>query len=223
MNRKNSRILFWSVIGLVIAASVAMIVYVAKNGNRTTPATDGDLPPVAADEWVRGNADASLTLVEYSDFQCPACLVREPILQELMEEFGSRIRFVYREFPLRTIHANAQIAAQAAEAAGLQGKFWEMHDSLFSHHSEWEKLSNDEAAKAFRGYAQDLGLDLTKYDTDFDSDEVKDAIEDDVQSALDAGVYSTPTFFLNGELVTADTTEYESFRQAIREALTTTK
>lgn len=211
--------MFWTVIGLVIAASIALIVYVAKNSNADVGKTDVFLSDVGTNEWVKGDPNAKLTLVEYSDFQCPACLGREPILKELFSEFGGHMRFIYREFPLRTVHQNAQIAAQAAEAAGVQGKFWEMHDALFNHHDEWEALTIEEATAAFHSYAQEIGLDVTKYDADFDSSEVKDAVEEDVQSGLDAGIYSTPTFYLNGELLKVDTTNYDAFREAIRQAL----
>ncbi len=219
MNKKNNRIIFWSVIGFVIAASVAMIIYVAKNSDRNTPSAGGSMSEVTSEDWQKGAADAKVSLVEYSDFQCPACLAREPIMKQLFDEFSGHVNFVYREFPLRTVHQNAQLAAQAAEAAGVQGKFWEMHDAIFDHHDEWEKLTNEEATKAFHGYAQEIGLDVTKYDSDFTSGNVKDAIEKDVQSALDAGVYSTPTFFLNGELLKVNTMDYDTFRQAVREAL----
>lgn len=223
MNKGNNRTTLWIVLGTLVLAT-AFIVYLASSNS--TPAPNGDnstdSSEVGSNEWIKGDPNAAFTLLEYSDFQCPACQTREPMLADLLDEFGSRIKFVYRNYPLRGIHANAQIASQAAEAAGVQGKFWEMHEMLFAKQDEWSNLSNDEAKIMFDTYAQAIGLDVTKYDIDFDSDEVKDAIDADVEAAEEAGVYSTPSFFWNGKLITVNTSSYESFRQFIREAIAAT-
>jgi protein-disulfide isomerase len=114
----------------------------------------------------KGNSESSVVLVEYSDFQCPACGAYYPLLKALVEEFGSEIRFVYRHFPLAQ-HQHAELAGRAAEAAGKQGKFWEMHDLIFENQQSWTNLRNSE--EVFTHYAVQLDLDMEKFKADLDS------------------------------------------------------
>lgn len=167
-------------------------------------------------EWVKGNANATITLVEYSDFQCPACDYYYPFVKKLEEEFGAEIKIVYRQFPLTTIHANALIAAYASEAAGIQGKFWEMHDKLFENQSQWSLDS--EPFTVFLKYAIEIGLDTKQFKTDILSQAVADSVKSDVQSGLDMGLNSTPSFFLNGEKI-KNLSSYEEFSQPVKEAV----
>lgn len=167
-------------------------------------------------DWVKGNASATITLVEYSDFQCPACAYYYPFVKKLEEEFGSDIKIVYRQFPLTTIHANALIAAYASEAAGLQGKFWEMHDKLFENQSQWSLDS--EPFTVFLKYAIEIGLDTEQFKTDILSQAVADSVKSDVQSGLDVGLNGTPSFFLNGEKI-KNLSNYEEFSQPVKEAV----
>lgn len=140
--------------------------------------------------------EGTVTLVEFSDFQCPACKqVQEP-LKQLLERNRGKVRFVYRHFPLTTIHKNAQPAAQAAEAAHKQGKFWEMHDILFAKQTDWEK-EGDPTVK-FVQYATDLQLDKDKFVADLTSQAVKDAVNMDNIAATRYRLSGTPTFFVNG-------------------------
>ena len=155
---------------------------------------------VAPADWVRGNADATLTLVEYSDFECPACAAHEPNVQNLLAASDDRLALVYRHFPLPQ-HKHARSAAAAAEAAGKQGKFWEMHDMIFDGQRDWTPLSEEDGTKIFDSYASTLGLDVSQYEKDFSSDEVTEKIERDRMSGVRSRVDATPTFFLNGKKV----------------------
>lgn len=163
-------------------------------------------------DQTKGNAQSGVLLVEYSDFQCPACAAyHRSIIKQLVEEMDSQVKFVYRHFPLAQ-HAQAKLAAYAAEAAGKQGKFWEMHDLIFAGQKEW--AGNRKAGEIFEKYAVSLGLDIEKFADDLDSKEIKNKVENDYQSGLNSGVNSTPTFFLNGKQM-QNPRSYEEFRNAI--------
>lgn len=137
-----------------------------------------------------GPSDAKVTIVEFSDFQCPACKAADPTVQKVLEEYKDKIRFVYRNYPIPT-HEFGMVAAQAAQAASLQGRFWDMHKILFDKSPE---LSKDKIIT----YAMNLGLDVAKFAADMDSDTVKASITKDQDDANAAGVDVTPTFFING-------------------------
>jgi protein-disulfide isomerase len=141
--------------------------------------------------------------VEYSDFQCPACRAVAPAVAELVENFGEQFVLEYRHFPLRQIHPNAQMAAQAAEAAAMQGKFWEMHDLMFEKQTEWSQSFNPE--RFFRGYAEDLGMNVDRFRFDLESDEVKNRVNADADEAAALGIPGTPGFVYNGEVIDVNT------------------
>ena len=153
---------------------------------------------VTDEDTYLGNKDAKVTLVEYSDFQCPACKAFEDIVKQLRESYSVEdLKIVYRHFPLRSIHPNADLAAQAAEAAGEEGKFWEMKDLLFKNQAEWSKEKDPRGL--FGAYAKSLGLDVAEFDEDLlPEDDSKERVEKDYQSGVALGVNSTPTFILNG-------------------------
>lgn len=174
------------------------------------------LGSASSDDWKRGNENAKAVLVEYSDFQCPACGSYYTVLKALHEEFGDSMLFVYRHFPLRQIHANAENAARATEAAGKQGKFWEMHDVIFERQKEWS--DDRDAQGTFVSYAGALGLDTARFVNDFNSQEVKEKIQRDYESGFRAGVAGTPTFFLNGQKI-QNPRSYDEFKNVINEAL----
>jgi protein-disulfide isomerase len=165
---------------------------------------------------VTGNKESKVVLIEYSDFQCPACAFYHPIVQSILKEFGDRIQFVYRHFPLKSLHANAQRAAFAAEAAGKQGKFWEMQSLLFERQGDW-KESND-IKTIFESYASSLSLDIEKFRSDFSSDAVEEKVDRDAESAIALDVNSTPTFFLNGQKIKSPL-GYDQLRSLIQNAL----
>lgn len=217
MNKESGRILLWFLVALIIIGAFLAMIFLTSSGG-SGPGTSGTLStPVTDEEWWRGNHDSDIIFVEYSDFQCPACKSREPMIKDLLSEFGSHIRFVYRHFPLRNIHDNAQLSAQASEAAGLQGKFWEMHDIIFENQLTWSTQSNSAAEASFTSYALTLGLDIDRFKDDLDSNIVENAIDKDYESGISSGVNSTPTFFLNGTKLNPNT--FDDFRASVREAV----
>jgi len=150
-------------------------------------------------DHVDGLADSKVVLVEYGDFQCPSCGGAHPQIKSILEEYKDRITFVFRNFPLTTIHPNARVAAAAVEAAGLQGKYWEMHNLVFESQSEWKDLSGTDRTTRFADYASDLQLDKDKFMTDLSGSQVSKKISFDQAIAKKVGVNATPTFYLNGE------------------------
>lgn len=137
-----------------------------------------------------------VTLVEFSDFQCPACLAVQQPLSQILAKYHGKVEFVYRYFPLVSIHKNAQMSAQAAEAASRQGKFWEMHDKLFATQSEWG--GEADPRQKFFNFASGLGMDGAKFMADLESQPVKDAVGNDLIAATRYNLQGTPTFFVNG-------------------------
>ncbi len=149
-------------------------------------------PDVSERDHVRGPLNAPVVFVEYGDYQCPHCLQAHSIVGELQERIGERFRFIYRHFPIRSSHPNAQHAAEAAEAAGAQGKFWEMHNLLFENQEALDDSS-------LITYAEQLGLDREKFQTDLESGRFKDKVDEDFRSGERSGVNGTPTFYINGQ------------------------
>jgi Na+:H+ antiporter, NhaA family len=149
-------------------------------------------PPVdPARDHVRGPSDAPVTLVEYADFQCPYCGDAYPVVAELLARFGERLRFVFRHMPLADLHVRAPAAAEAAEAAAVQGRFWEMHDRLFNHQLE---LSDTE----LRTHAMAIGLDIERFDRELHENMHAARVQQDYLSGVRSGTPSTPRFFVNG-------------------------
>lgn len=169
-------------------------------------------------EWYMGNKDAEVVLVEYSDFQCPACAAYQPILNQLEEDLGNSVKFIYRHFPLKQIHKNAELAGAAAEAAGLQGNFWGMHDLLLENQSDWADLSNEGAKEIFIAYSEFLGLENPKFSEDLESRGVKSIVENDYQSGIKSQVNATPTFFLNGFRI-QNPRSYGEFKNILENAI----
>lgn len=152
-------------------------------------------------DHVTGNKEGKVILVEYGDFQCPGCGSASPNTQALMEEYGDRIAFIFRNFPLTSMHPNAKAAAATAEAAGLQGKYWEMNHHLFSAQAEWRSADVKTRTDIFNGYAESLGLDMNKFKADIASAEVAQKINFDQAIGKQDNVSATPTFLLNGKQV----------------------
>jgi protein-disulfide isomerase len=152
-------------------------------------------PPVTELDHAAGPDDAPLTLVEYGDYECPYCARAYPMVKQLQERMGDRMRFVYRNFPLRESHPHAEHAAEAAEWAGDNGKFWEMHDVLFERRRDGPGWLDDER---LLGYASDLGLDPADLERDFREERHHPRIRSDFMNGVRSGVNGTPTFFING-------------------------
>jgi protein-disulfide isomerase len=148
--------------------------------------------PVTADrDHIQGPADAAVTLVEYGDYECPYCGAAHPIIKEVQARMGERLRFVFRNFPITTSHAHAEQAAEAAEAAASQGRFWQMHDLLFENQ---RRLGEED----LRGYAQTLGLDVGLFGKELAEHAHAARVREDFMSGVRSGVNGTPTFYING-------------------------
>lgn len=173
-------------------------------------------------DHVDGNADAKVILIEYGDFQCPGCGGVHPTVKSLMEKYGDHVAFVFRNFPLTSIHPNAKAAAGAAEAAGLQGEgaYWKMHNHLFEHQQEWQGASTSERGKLFSDYAKAIGIDQVKFNTALTDESVRLSrkIEFDQALGRKLNVTGTPTFYLNGTQLTEEQINGE---EAFESTLTT--
>lgn len=149
-------------------------------------------------DHIKGNEQAAVTLVEYGDYECPGCAAYAPLVSQAASNFGEDLRIVYRHSPIQG-HVNSVPAAYAAEAAGKQGKFWEMNDLLFSSQRNW--MGQSDPYPKFEELAQSLELNVEQFKSDYDSQDVRDKVQRDKDSADESGVNATPTFFLNGEKV----------------------
>src|SRR5256885_16924548 len=165
---------------------------------------------------IRGNPDAPVTLEEYGDFQCPPCGMFATFLGQLENEYDSRLRVVFRNFPL-TMHEHAREAALAAEAAGLQGRFWEMHDVLYREQETWSKAPN--VRELFESYAGTIGLNLDQFRKDMDGEKVRERVDSDHVLGDSLGVKLTPTLFINNHPVDPKDKNPEGVRAAIDAAL----
>jgi protein-disulfide isomerase len=148
--------------------------------------------PVSADDHIQGPPEAPVILVEYGDYECPYCGAAYPLVKTIVKRLGPKLRFVFRNMPLNQMHPNAELAAEAAEAAGAQGKFWEMHDALYEHQAEL-------GPQLVRRLARRLQLDAPKFEDDLVSRKFRDHVKRDFMSGVRSGVAGTPTFFINGE------------------------
>lgn len=210
---KSETKLFIGIIVGTIAIIAVGIVFLSK------PAAQKSVDPallVRAESDRISTPSAKVTLVEFSDFECPACGVYYGIVNKLVQENKSSMTFVYRNFPLTDVHKNALPAAKAAEAAGLQGKYWEMHDLLFTKQSEWSGAAT--AQDVFTQYAGQLGLNTDQFKKDMDSDIVSKKIREDIQDGTAIGISATPTFFLNNKQIVNPPT-LADFQQLIKTEL----
>lgn len=165
-----------------------------------------------------GAGNKKVTLIEYGDFECPACGAYYPIIEQVKEKYGDDITFQFRHFPLVQIHKNAMVAHRAAEAAGRQGKFWEMYNLLYSQQQSWTASSS--AARIMEDYALQLALNMDQFKKDFASESVNDAINADLKAGQALGANSTPTFVLNGKkLDPLPDRSVEAFTKLIDEAI----
>lgn len=199
--RRNKQLWTGGIIALV--ALLVISFFVSQSGDPIDETAFATLEVNALEPHVKGNADSEIRLIEYSDFQCPACKAAAPSLQALVDQYGDQFGFEYRHFPLRSIHPNAQEAAQAAEAAGIQGKFWEMHDLLFERQDQWSQSFNPE--RFFREYAIELGLNEDRFRFDLKSNEVKDLVNSQFDQASELNIPGTPGFVFNGEIIDVNT------------------
>ena len=166
---------------------------------------------VTNQDHIEGSADAPITLLEYGDFECPYCGLAYPIVKRLQKDFHGQLRFVFRNFPLSTIHPSAELAAEAAEAASAQGKFWPMHDWLYENQEDLNLEAILTAAKSMK-------LDVQKFTADLESHKYQEKVKADFNGGVRSGVNGTPTFFINGVRHNEDY-EYETLADVITEIL----
>ncbi len=178
------------------AAAVLLVAACAVGSVLLAGRTRKPFSPDAPTFRVKGPADAKIVIVEFSDFECPACRYAEPILRGLLKMHEGKVRFVFKNFPLDRIHRWARPAAVAAECAGKQGKFWELHDKLYDEQEKWAKESD--AIKSWESAAKEMKLDVAAWKACMADPAVDAAVSKDYQDGLDAWVGSTPTFFING-------------------------
>ncbi|HPF30924.1 MAG TPA: thioredoxin domain-containing protein [Candidatus Saccharibacteria bacterium] len=168
-------------------------------------------------DHIYGNKDSKVTLIEYADYQCPGCGTSHDYIKTIVEEYKDQIQYVYRNFLLE-YHNNARAAASAAEASGLQEKFWEMHHRVFDSQKEWELLTGQKRTDKFISYAKELNLDIDKFLSDMSSKEISMKLDYDYALGKKADLDATPSFYLNGKKL-----EYEiwSDNKKLRNALNT--
>ena len=219
-NQLNSKSLaLWGGAALLIAVVIIGVVKLASPSG-TTP-SDGmvaGLQSVSSSDWISGATSSPAVLIEYSDFQCPACGAYYPLVEKVVSDYKGKLALVYRHFPLPQ-HPQAKPAAYAAEAAGKQGKFWDMYRLLFEGQDEWANKSD--AEKTFEIYATRLNLNLARFRTDVESSDVHARVDANSEGGKKAGVNATPTFFLNGRKL-QNPTSYEMFKQKLDAGIAST-
>ncbi len=204
--------------GKIIALFILLIValfayYFYSKSNNVTNTTEEVI--ISQSDNVRGALDGKVTLVEFGDFQCPACAAYEPIVKKLMESNKNDLKIVFKHFPLTQIHQNALLAAKASESAGVQGKFWEMHDLIYEKQKEWSGALN--ARDMFLAYASSLSLDTEKFKADLDKKEIADKVVAEMREGIKLKVAGTPSFFINGKKI-ENPSSFEAFDKMIKEA-----
>ena len=211
MNTK--RIAFWSAFVVVLALIFwGLVVALNKPAASITSGISSPAPVTSADH-ILGTSTAPVTLIEYGDFQCPACAAYSSMIEKLASDEGNSLRVVFRHFPLSQ-HQNALITAQAAEAASAQGKFWDMYKLIYDNQTSWENQSDQDIRKTLAGYASSLKLDMTTFASDLDSAATKKVIQDELAEGQSIGIDYTPSLFINGKIIT-NPSSYAAFKALI--------
>jgi protein-disulfide isomerase len=203
---KNPWVIIGVIVVILIGGSVWYSGYAAEKNNEGV---------ITGTQHIKGNPASPVVLLEYSDFQCPACNAFQPVIQDVLNDFGSEIAFEYRHFPLSAIHPFAEQAARAAEAAGQQGKFFEYHDKLFAEQTVWSRSPNPSVF--FMRYAGELDLDVELFSRHMRSSLLREEVRADAALARAEQISGTPTFFLNGVQMKIET--YEDFYEQIARAV----
>lgn len=213
MLTQNKKIKYglWVLFVILLGAAVWGIARLGTRSNNSLPAA---LQGLSSFDWYTGDLHARAVLIEYGDFQCPACGAYYPLVKQILQKYGKDILFVYRHFPLSQ-HQWAKPAAYAAEAAGAQGKFWEMYAMLFENQNQWEEQKD--AGVQFLEYAKTLKLNIIKFKNDSASEKTDARIRADYESGLASGINATPTFFLNNKRIQPK--DYEEFEKQIKSVL----
>lgn len=193
---KNIPLLVITIIGTLVLI-VALGIVFSKSSTEVEEVDQAQLAGSA--RLAIGPESAPVTIVEFSDFQCEYCAIAAPAVKQVLAQNPDNVRFIYRHFPLMSIHQHAQLAAQASEASLEFNKFWEMHDLLFARQADWSKMQDKQAVKdLFIGFAVELGIDKDQFTAKIDSDPIKQVVLEDISLGNNIKVDSTPTFFVNG-------------------------
>lgn len=219
----------FAIILVVLVAATAGALMLWKNRGGSTPNSESTfataLPSPAANSASQPAKDepgstrpnvkvrSPVVIEEYGDYQCPPCGQLYPELKQIEHEYGSQVQVVFRHFPLMKMHKNALLAAQTAEAARNQNKFWEMHDLLYKNQKSWEE--SDDAKSVFESYARQLNLNLDRFQGDLQSNQVQQRISADIQRGTSLGVTGTPTVFLDSHRLNYEATNTEGLRRGI--------
>lgn len=216
----------WIIFAAICVVVLGGLVYFSNSNRINVSDVNVDAIQTASEksgniaDHVFGKSDSKVVLIEYGDFQCPGCGNAHPTVKELTEKYKDQIAFVFRNFPITSKHPNAKAAAAAVEAAGLQGKYWEMHNRVFESQNSWGNLDVNQRGGFFEDYASELGLDLEKFKTDYASEAINAKISFDQAVGKKAGASATPTFRLNGEPVGDDIwSDKDKFEQALNDAM----
>ncbi|MDN5275103.1 MAG: Na+/H+ antiporter, NhaA family protein nonfunctional [Candidatus Saccharibacteria bacterium] len=200
----------WIIFAAICIVLLGGLVYVSSKDKVDVSSADINKIQSASEQsgniadHVFGKADSKVMLVEYGDFQCPGCGNAYPNIKAVTDKYKDQMSFIFRNFPLSSLHPNARAAAAAAEAAGLQGKYWEMHNILYENQSQWGTLSSDQRGQSFANYAKSVGVNVDTYNKDFASSKVNQKINYDIALGKKAKVNATPTIYMNGKAVSQD-------------------
>lgn len=212
----------WIIFVIVVAALFGGVIWLSKSndkpfeGDATKTIDQGEIK-----DHVFGSSAQKVVLIEYGDYQCPACGTMYQPISNVVEKYKTKLTFIFRNMPLTNIHPNALAAATAAEAAGLQGKYYEMHHKLYETQDAWSKATLDQRSAIFEGYASEIGLDVAKFKQDLTAKSIIDKINRDKSTGLQTfGVDSTPTFVLNGVVIKGqDAVNVETMTKKVEDAL----
>jgi cyclophilin family peptidyl-prolyl cis-trans isomerase/protein-disulfide isomerase len=170
-----------------------------SNQPDTGAAVDSRFPPVSETDWVKGSSNARLTIIEYNDFQCPSCQALAQVLAQIYADYPDDVQFVFRHFPLISVYDKSALAAQAAEAAGMQGKFWEIHDQLYQRQEEWVNLSEGEFSDWLAQVAADLEMDVDRFLADLNSSVIIDVVQNAWDEGLEIQLPGAPILLINNQ------------------------
>lgn len=204
---------FLAIIAAVVLIFIGIFAFSGNDKSDSGSKSSGNSQP---SNHVEGKGQAGVLLVEYGDYQCPFCGQYYPVVKQVVAKYNDQIKFQFRNFPLVNLHQNAFAAARAAEAAGLQGKFWEMHDLLYENQAQWSDSTT--ATQIFRTYARQAGLNTDQFNKDYSSNTVNDIINADQALGNKLNIQGTPTFFLNGKQIDVQA-DVGSFDKQIQQAI----
>lgn len=217
----------WMIFIVICVAVLGGLIFISRKDKINVDAIDMTKTTAASNangniaDHVFGNKDSKVVLIEYGDFQCPACGSAYPIIKEVTDNYKDKVAFIFRNNPLTAIHPNARAGSAAAEAAGLQGKYWDMHDALYENQTNWSSAAVDKRTDMFVAYASQIGVkDKEKFKKDMESKAVNDKIDFDLALGKRVPVSGTPTILLNNKKIESDVwSDKDKFKAAIEDAL----